>query len=1039
MWISNTSVKRPVFATMVIAALIVFGYLSIGNIPLNSMPQVDFPIVTVQSVLPGASPDTVELEVTDKIESAVNTIDGIDQVRSNSLEGVSLVVIEFDLKKDINVAVQDVRDKLAAIRRDLPEQMQESIVSKLDFGAMPVVSLVVYSNQESSTDSEAQIKRITELTKNSIQERLQTLSGVGSVTMVGGQEREIRIWLDADRMRGYNIPVDLVKIALQSENIEVPGGRIETGTKETVVKTHGKLESVEEFNDLVVSYYNGSPVRISDIGYAEDGMEDLRSISYMDGNRAVSLEVRSVSGGNVVAIADRVNEELEKVKSNLPEDIVIKVALDNSTFVRASINDVKNEMLMGGTLAIFTILFFLRNFRTAIIAAIVLPTAVIASMTFVSLFGFSLNMLTMLALTISIGMLIDDAVVVIENIYHKLEHGETDTKKAAIDAIKEIGTAVVTTSMVILGVFVPVALMTGIIGRFFLEFGLTVVFAVILSTFTSLTLTPMLCSRWLSPRGDKKHNFVHRGITKFLRGLDSGYRSVLGFAVKFRWITLLIAVGVFIFGMYLMSMIPGEFQPPMDEGRLKVAIEAPLGSNLQETQKWAFQVEEQVRELPGLQFTYFSIGGGAMGQVNRATMQVELINATKRNFSQVEAIEKVRGMLEGKFPNLKIAVGAFEEGGGGFSSYAINYSILGMNMDDLVQVANDIRAGMATLPGFVDLDISYQEGNPEYSIHIDRDKAADLGVSAGNIAMTVNSLVAGEDVTTFESEGERYDVRLRLLAENRNQSDDLAKIMVSSNRGQLVELANLITIEETTGPVQIDRRKRMREITVVANLTADLPLGPAMAAIDEIVAGVNIPAGVITEHSGMGEMMVESFESMGMSLMLAILIIYMVLASLFESYIHPLTIMMALPLSFSGAIGALLIGGQTLNILSMIAVIMLMGLVTKNAILLIDFTIKLRNQGMSRFDALLEAGPRRLRPILMTSISTICGSIPVAMALGENGAFRAPMGMAVIGGMITSTLLTLLVVPAMYTIMDDMAKIPGKLMFWRKKKVEKIA
>ena len=1037
MIISNTAVKRPVFATMLITAMIIFGLISLGKLPLDRMPNIDMPIVTIQTILPGADPETVETEITDKIEEAVNTIEGMDKLRSNSLEGISLVVCEFELEKDIDVAIQDVRDKLARIKTDLPDQSEEPLVEKLDFGSIPVITLAVSGKDTTNGSAAEQIRYITEYVDNNIKERLQTIKGVGSVKIIGGQEREIRIWLDAEKMRGYNIPVDIVKNVLASENLEVPGGRIETLEKETVVKTYGKLENVEEFNDLIITYVDGKPVYMRDIGYVEDGMEDLRSISYMDGKRAVSVEIRKVSGGNVVQVADDVKEVIADIENNLPDDIEMTMAIDNSIFVKHAINDVSEQMFIGGMLAVITILFFLRNFRTAFIAAIVLPSTVFSTYNLMNAFGFTLNQLTMLALTISIGMLVDDAVVMIENIYHKLERGEMNPKKAAMDAAKEIGMAIITTSATILGVFVPVAFMTGIIGRFFFEFGLTVAFATMISTFISLTLTPMLCSRILRGRKEGEgHNIIYRTLTKGFRAMDAGYKAVLGFALHHRFITVIAAIAIFYGSLQLAALIPGEFTPPEDDGRFLVGIEAPLGSSIYETRNRAQEVERVIKTMPGINFTYLSAGGGSEGKVNEASIVADIVDLEERDFSQIEMINAVRAKLAGKFPDLTLAVGPLEQGGGSaFSSYEVNYSLRGSNMQELINASNLLKGKLEAHGGFVDVTTTYDEAKPEVGVRINREKAADLGASVGGIAFAINTLVAGEDITTFEKDGEQYDVRVRLMEKDRDEADDIKKILVMTNSGQTTELSNLVSVSDGFGPVQIDRRDRMREISIMANLGPDLTLGQAITAIDQFTEEANLPSTVYPMHSGMSEVMQESFESMSFSLMLAIVIIYMVLASLFESFIHPFTIMMSLPLSIAGAMGALLLADKTLNILSMIGIIMLMGLVTKNAILLIDYTIQLRNQGKNRKDALLEAAPRRLRPILMTTISTIAGSVPVALGIGAGAAFRSSMGVAVIGGMVTSTLLTLLVVPVVYTLMDDLTRLrlPAWLTFWKKK------
>ncbi|HUX08070.1 MAG TPA: efflux RND transporter permease subunit [Acidobacteriota bacterium] len=1033
MFLADTSVKRPVFATMVIAALIIFGYISMGRMGINQMPEIDFPVVTITTMLFGADPETVETEVTDVIEEAVNSIDGVKELNSTSSEGISSIVIEFELEKAVDVAVQDVRDKVAGVRGQLPEDIEEPLISKLDMQSFPVITLVISGEEVSADKADAEIRRITEYTKRQIKERLQTIKGVGSVRIIGGQEREIRIWLDADKLRGYQIPVEVVMAVLRSENVEIPGGRIETDESELVVKTHGDIETVEEFNDLVVAYQETRAVRLRDIAFVEDGMEDLRSISFVNGNRAVALECRKTSGGNAVAVAEEIKSEIENLRKILPEDIKIGVAVDNSRFTRDAIEDVQIQIIMGAVLAVITILFFLRSWRTSLISAIVIPTAVISTFTFISILGFTVNMLTMLALAISVGMLIDDAVVVIENIYRQIEAGEKDTKKAAMKGAAEIGLAVITTSATVVGVFVPIAFMKGIVGRFFYEFGITVTIAVIISTFTALTLTPMLCSRFLKVKRDEDRIFIDRWITRFLRSLDGGYRVLLSTALRHRIITMLIAIGVFVGSLYLAGLIPGEFMPTIDEGIFTVNIEAPLGSSLQETTRYTKQIEEIIRKMPGVELVYTSIGGGQLERVNEAALNVKLISEDQRDFTQAQFMDAARERLTG-FPDLKIAVAELNQTGGSFASYQLQYSLRGTDIAELEHLATSIKEGLAEIPGFVDLRTTYQTGKPEVGIHINRDRAADLGVSVATVATAVRALVGGEDVSTFQSEGKKYDVRIRLKGADRDNPGDIDRLMVRSRTGQPVELGNIVEVSRGFGPTQIDRRDRMREITVQTNITSDLPLGTAVSHLLEVADKVGIPPDVSPQIVGMAEVMQESFESMSFALFLAIVIIYMVLASLFESFVHPFTIMFSLPLSISGAMGLLLIAGHSISIMSMIGVIMLFGLVTKNAILLVDFTNQLRRQGMKRIDAILTAGPRRLRPILMTTLSTIFGNLPIAIGFGAGASFRASMGVAIIGGLMTSTLLTLVVVPVVYSLMDDLRfiRLPSWMTFWKR-------
>jgi HAE1 family hydrophobic/amphiphilic exporter-1 len=1037
MLIADTSIKRPVFATMVVIALVIFGLISMGRMPINSMPEVEFPYVSITTVLFGADPETVETEVTDVIEEAVNTIDGVKELNSTSSEGISSVVIEFELEKSADVAVQDVRDKVAGVRGELPDDVEEPLISKLDLQSIPVITLTVSGREVSADKADEEIRRITEYTKRQIKERLQTIKGVGNVRMIGGQEREIRIWLDADKLRGYQIPVEVVMGVLRSENVDIPGGRIETDESELVVKTHGDLQSVDEFNDLVVAYQEAQPVRLSDIAFVEDGMEDLRSISFVNGKRAVALECRKTSGGNTVAVAELIKAEVEELKKILPEDITIGVAVDNSKFTREAIEDVQTQMIMGAVLAVLTILFFLRSFRTSLISAVVIPTSVIATFTFINALGFSINTLTMLALAISVGMLIDDAVVVIESIYRRVEAGEKDIKKAAMQGTAEIGLAVITTSAAVVGVFVPIAFMKGIIGRFFFEFGLTVTFAVLISTFMALTLTPMLCSRFLKTKRDEDRGFVDWWVTKFLRALDRGYRALLAVSLRHRVITMLVAIGVFVGSLYLAGMLKSEFMPTMDEGIFSVGIEAPLGSSLQETTRYARQIEGILRKMPGVELVYTAVGGGQLERVNEATLNVKLIPEDQRRFTQAQFMDAAREKLAG-FTNLKISVTELNQTGGSFSSYQLQYSLRGTDIEQLENLANSIKDKLLKTHGFVDTRTTYQTGKPEVGIRINRDKVADLGVSVATIASAVRALVGGENVSTFQSEGKKYDVRIRLKGSDRDDPGDIERLMVRSRTGAPVELGNIVQVQRGFGPTQIDRRDRMREVTVQTNLTLDLPLGNAVKLVLQAADQVGIPPGVSPKIVGMAEIMQESFDSMGFALFLAVVIIYMVLASLFESWVHPFTIMFSLPLSISGALGLLLIAGHTISVMAMIGIIMLFGLVTKNAILLVDYTNQLRAKGMERTEAILAAGPRRLRPILMTTLSTIFGNLPIAIGFGAGASYRAPMGVAIVGGLITSTLLTLVVIPVVYSLMDDLRfiRLPGWLTFWKKAQEE---
>ena len=1009
MKLADTCIKRPVFTSVLIAVLMVFGVTAYFRIGVDLMPDVEFPYVTITAIYPGADPETMESKIVDKIEETVNQVNGIEMMRSTSMENLGFIIIQFELEVDADKALQDVRDKVAAVTRELPADLEPPIVQQFDINAQPIFAVAVSGPQE--------IKELTHLAEDVVKQRIQTLRGVGGVDVVGGQEREFKVWVNTEKIEAHGLDVSNVVTALKMQNVEIPGGRIDMGDREFAVKTKGQVHSAEQLASIFITSFDGASIRIGDVAVVEDGQVEKRSHSAIDDQSAVALLIRKQSGANTVEVAQLVEETLEELREQMPEGVKISVPSDESEFIVESIDGVKEDLLLGGFLAIFIILFFLRDWRATFISALALPTSVIATFAFIKVAGFTFNVLSMLALSLSIGMLIDDAIVVIENIYRHIEMGKP-ARQAASEAVDEIGLAVLATTLCIVAVFVPVATMKGMIGRLFLQFGLTVAFAVLISLFVAFTLTPMLSSRMLKPETGKRKFFISRGIGALLSLIDRVYRVLLGAALKQRFVTLLLAAAIFIASVLMLHYVPSEFFPPEDRGSVKVWVEMPAGTSLDATRRYADDIAGEMVRVPGVDFTFTTIGGGMQPEVNKAEILVNLVEKDHRAFSQDEAIVYIRGLLAGRTDG-KIAVEqAFGMGSStGSRSAAVMYNLDGRDFDKLNATADAMIAELKKRGGYVDLDTTYRGGKPEVTVSINRDRAADLGVPIAMIAMSIRTFFAGEKATDLVAGGTRYDVRVQLDAKHRSRLDDILRLKVRSTNGQLVAMSNLVTIDTGSGPAKIERHNRMRNVTLLSGLDGKT-LGTAVKEIDEI-AKKKTGASVMGGWAGMAEIMQKSFAELLSALILAVVIVYLILAAQFESFLHPFTIMLSLPLSLIGAVAGLLLSGYSLNIMTFIGVIMLMGLVTKNAILLVDYTNRMRKQGRQREEALLIAGPVRLRPILMTTAAMVFGMVPVALALSAGGEMRAPMAVAVIGGLITSMLLTLVVVPVAYSVLDS--------------------
>lgn len=1019
MILSDVSIRRPVFTTMVVMALVVFGLVSLDRLGVDLFPRVEFPVITVLTELRGADPETVETTVTDPIEEAVSTISQIKSLRSTSAEGFSQVIIEFELEKDVDVAYQEVQSKLGTVRRELPTDAEDPVVEKFDVDSAPIMGVVV--------SADLPVRELTALADDVIKERLQRVPSVGQVRLVGDQERKLWLWLDRAKLEGYEVTVQDVEAALRAEHVEFPGGRVETGPLEYVVKTRAEFASAADIDQMVVAYRQGAPVRLRDLGRAEDGVEERRSLARLDGAPAIALLVRRQSGTNTVQVAQGVKAEVARLEAELaPRGVTLAIAQDLSVFIEHSIHEIQFHLVIGGALAVLIVFVFLRDWRITLISALAIPTSVIATFTLMNALGFTLNMMTMLALSLSIGLLIDDAIVVVENIFRHVEAGQ-EARAAAQVGTAEIGLAVMAITASVVAVFVPVAFMEGIIGRFFYQFGMTVTFAVLISLFVAFTLIPMLSARLL--RAGHGHGPVLRAIGRVLDGVDAAYSALLRRALRWRWVTLAAAGLVFVSTLLVGKLVRAEFVPVEDQSEFNVRVKAPLGASLETTDRLLERLRAVIQPQPWVAYTFATIGGDQLERVNEGVMYVKMHGKGERALGQLQAMQWVRDQLAG-VTDARIGVEVVPRvSGGGNKTADVQLELRGPDLERLDAAAAAVQAFMRRTPGYADPDTTFDKNKPEVGVTIKRDRAADLGVDPMSVATTVRALVGGADVGKFRADGDRFDIAVRLLEPFRDRPQDIEQLTVRGAGGRLVRLQNVATAEVRAGPVQIDRYARTRQITVMANLQREVKvLGEATVELGRFVEGLGLPPGYSFGFAGQAQTMGESFASLLFAVFLAVVIIYMVLGSQFESFVHPLTIMFSLPLSLVGALGALVLTGQTMNIFTMIGIIMLFGLVTKNAILLIDFTNQLREQGgLEREAALLEAGPTRLRPILMTTLAMVFGMLPIALGTGEGAESRAPMAIAVIGGLTTSTLLTLVVVPAVYTVLDDLRR-PGE---WR--------
>ncbi|HET9983987.1 MAG TPA: efflux RND transporter permease subunit [Longimicrobiales bacterium] len=1017
--LSGVAIKRPVFTAMIMLGLVVLGLFGLRRLAIDQFPDVDIPVVSVQTVYPGASPETMEREVTRRLEEAFNPIEGVDKITSVSLEGVSQVVVEFELGRNGDQAAQDVRSKIDGVRRSMPEDVEAPVVQKFDPSAQPIISLALASDR-------LPIGKLTTLADETVRRRLESVSGVGQVQLAGGLKREIRVHLDPGPMQALGVSASDVMGALQRQNLEAPAGRLERGDQEQLVRVTGRLTDPAQFADVIVASRSDQPVKLGQVARIEDATEEARSLAFVNGQRAVSLDVVKVSGSNTVQVADGVKKAVAELNSSLPDGAKIQVIRDNSESIRASVTDVMHELILGALLTIVVVMLFLNDWKATAITSLALPVSVISSFILMNALGFTLNMLTLMALSLSIGILIDDAIVVIENIVRHRELG-AGAFEAAGGGTREIFLAVLATTLTIVAVFVPVAFMGGIVGRFFFQFGLTVAFAVLVSLFVSFTLTPMLSARWgVEPHHGAGGNPLTRAISGFNRWFDrqaAKYRRVIDWALGHRKTTLAVAGASLVGAFMLFPLIGGGFMPKQDASEFAVKFETPEGSSLEYTQRKAELIDRTLHALPGVRTTYTTIGAGATGTVTQGNVYVALVKPGERELAQDRLMVAARERLASLYG---VRVSVLEAGGLGGAQAPLQVEVKGESPAELQRISSQVAAAMKKIPGVVDVESSLGEPRPEYRIDVNRDVADRLGLDVGQVTASVRPLLAGQTATTWEDPtGEERDVVVQVGQQRRASPEDLQTLPIATPRRDsagaavTVPLGQVARITRSEAPAEVDRQDLQRVGTVSAATTPELSISEASSQIRSAVSRMQLPDGYSVTLGGETEQMQETVGYVIEAIALAIILIFLILASQFESLTQPFAIMMALPLSLVGVLLALLVTGSTLNMMSMIGVIMLMGLVTKNAILLVDNANERRREGKDRWTALAEAGQVRLRPIMMTTLAMIFGMLPIALAMGEGGGFRAPMAHAVIGGLVTSTLLTLVVVPVAYTYADD--------------------
>ena len=1024
MFLTRISVNHPVFATMIMVALLVFGIYSYQRLPIEQIPDIDLPVVAVIQAYPGASPEAVETDLVKPIEDAVNTINGIDTIHSFAQPNQAMVIILFDMDVVSTSAVQDVRDRMATLAGSFPDNAGDPQILRFDPSELPIVSMAVSSDTMTARD-------ITALTDDVIVPRLSTISGVGRATVIGGVDRQIDIHIDPDRLNAFNIGVSQVIAAIRQENQDMPAGSIKEGRLDQSLQIEGRLGRIDEFGDIIVGRLGGQPVRLSDVATIQAGQSDVTSLALLDGERALAINVVKTQGANTVGVARDIRHTIAELQAgDLPGDVHIKIVRDNAKPVEQSFQSVQSMLIEGAVLAVFIVFIFLNSWRSTVITGLTLPISIIGSMVALHFLGFTLNMMTLMALSLAVGLLIDDAIVVRENIMRHLHMGKSH-RQAALDGTNEIGLAVLATTLSIVAVFLPVAFMDGILGRFFLQFGVTVSVAVLISLFVAFTLDPMLSSVWYDPDADpnRKRGPIGWTVQRFDLFFDwvrEGYRGLLRWSLKHRKTTLAVAVAAFFGSFALLPLVGVEFVPAVDNSELQVDVKSPDGSSLDYTTSKIEQVDAVLKRFPEVASTYATISSttavSGNGQ-NESTLIATLVPPEERARTPKDLTEPVRAALR-QIPGIEFNVGA--AGGLGSVSSPIEINLYGDDFDTLARISGQLMDELKKIDGIVDVESSFNTAQPVLAVRVDREAASDLGVSVAQIGSTLSPMLGGQEVTDWTApDGKNFTIVVRLPEWARNDVAALNDLPISQSGATgstgIVRLDQVAEIVQSTGPSQINRIDLSRQITVSANLSG-VNLGDVTARIQAAIDKLNVPTGYRVTMGGDTEQLADTTSAAGSALLLAVVFIYLVLASQFGSFLQPVAIMFALPLALIGVMVGLLIGGSTLNMYSAIGFIMLMGLVVKNAILLVDNANQHVAAGENLFDALVAAGVVRFRPIIMTTMAMIFGMMPLALSLHEGSGQNAPMAHAVIGGLVSSTILTLVVVPVALTYIDSFGR-----------------
>jgi HAE1 family hydrophobic/amphiphilic exporter-1 len=1008
--LAELCVRRPVFASVLVLSLVVIGAFSYGRLGVDRFPDIDLPFVSVSTRLVGAAPEEIETEITDKIEEAVNTISGIDQLISISSEGVSFVNVSFDLEKNGDVAAQEVRDRVNTVLGELPRDADPPIIQKIDPDAAPVLSIALAGT--------APIREVTEFADKKLRRQLESILGVGQVRIVGGRPRQLNVVVDSSKLAGLGLTAAHVVSALQSQNVQIPGGRVEQGLRDMTLRTYGRVQSPAEFAQIPIASRDGTQVRVGDVARIEDSTADPETVATVDGKPTVILQVRKQSGTNTIDVVERVKARMEEVRPQLPPGFTMTVLRDQSAYIVSAVHSVQEHLVLGSVFAAGIVLLFLRRVRPTIIAAVAIPASLIATFATMAYMGFTLNIITLLALTLAVGIVIDDAVVVLENVFRHMEEKGMPPMKAAVEGVREIGLAVTATSFSLIAVFLPVAFMGGIVGRFMSSFGVTMSFAIAVSLLVAFTLTPMMSSRWLEQKDvEAEHTSRDKGFYPLVEGT---YMKMLDWGMAHRWVVVVVMVLTFLSSIPLFRIANKNFLPQDDESQFDVVVRLPEGSSLSATEKVLASVADRIRLLPEVQTTLVTIGDDPQQSHNLGTVYVRLKPVAEREAGQFEVMDQIRREVLPRYAGLQLRaqvqpVQAFGSG----SNADIQFWVGGPDLGRLGDASERLMASLRQVPGMVDVQSNLILGKPELGVHIDRAKAADLGVRVQDVASTLNALVGGQKVTDYYEGGHAYEVHVRAEEEFRSTQEGIAQAEVPAGDGRTVSVRDVVRLEPGTGPSLINRIARQRQVLITANV---LPGFSAQTGMDALSAGA-ASLGLGSEYgwgfTGRSREQGKAGRNFLLALFLSIAFMYLILAAQFESWLHPITILLSLPLTVPFALLTIVALNESINIYSALGILVLFGIVKKNSILQVDHTNGLREQGMERAEAIRVANRDRLRPILMTTLAFVAGMVPLVASSGTGAATNRAIGSVIMGGQMLSLLLTLIGTPVMYSIFDD--------------------